>query len=72
MKHLSPGGPLFTSRESRSTTNVRGFVGGGVTYVSRQTSATCGWNTWMQSVSRHASIYSLSFCPNQLQTRKWP
>ena len=65
MNALSPAGPLFTSLESNNATNVRGLVGGGVTYVSRQTSATCGWNTWIHSVSRHASMYSLSFYPLQ-------
>lgn len=43
MKALSPGGSLISSLDSKSTTNVRGFVGGGVTYVNRQTSATCAW-----------------------------
>jgi hypothetical protein len=56
MKHRLPWGDDLSSRERRSTTNVRGLVGGGVTYVSRQTSATCGTSTARQSVSRHDSM----------------
>lgn len=41
IKHLSPAGSVFNSRESKRMTKVRGLVGGGVLNVNRHTSATC-------------------------------